>query len=117
MSEDQGSRVWTIVSPEVSGRIAVRESLNCDSVREDGGLSATRTTEKRAKVGRELRTEISYEVPGYECTVVVSWNSAPDDLTRWKGQFRRHVLSIIWLGVHEKRPLIELVKPLIRPST
>ena len=110
MSEDQGSRVWAIVSPDVLGRITVRESANCDSVRDDGGLDATRTSEKREMVGRELRTSISYDVPGYECTVIVSWNSAPDDLTRWKGQVRRNVLSIIWLGVHEKRPLMYVLE-------
>jgi len=111
MSEGQGARVWTIASREVSERIVVIESLNCDFVRPDGALDATKLSETRERVGSQLRTEISYEVPGYGCKVHISWHSALDDLTRWQGQFRRRVLSIIWLGVHEKKPLMRLIEP------
>ena len=110
MSQGSESRVWTIVSSDISQRVTVTESLNCDAVTADNGLDKAETSETKQRVGDELRTEVSYVVPGYECKVGISWNSPLDDLTRRQGQVRRHVLSIIWLGVREKEPMMNLVE-------
>jgi len=124
MTETGQSRLWTITPSDGAEQITVKESLNCDGVADDDDLTmvphqepATRISEKRENVGDRLRTEISYEVPTYECRVDISWYSALDDLTRKQGQVRRGVFSIISLGVvREKTQLMFLVDDACRRS-
>lgn len=104
------SRIWTIVSQDDPVEITVRESTSCDDIESDDILRSTppetRLVEKRRSAEGRLNTEISYEVPAYQCSVHISWDSAPDDLAQTKGQTRRLVFSTISLGVGDKQSLM-----------
>ena len=98
-----GMRVWTVSSDEMAEPIIVRESSDCDAVTE---MASAKISEKTSSNSGIILSDLSYEIPKYQCRVNITWSSTKED----RASSRRYVASIIWVGVEEKQPLIYQIK-------
>lgn len=96
-----GRRVWTISDSNSLTTITVKESENCVVVVDHEGLE-TRLRDGDTIADGKRRPMLTFSVPDYECTVEISW----DPLGASPERVRQAVLSAVWVGVGEKRPLI-----------
>ena len=99
-------RTWMISDLESETTITVKESANCDSVATDGPLK-TQLVFDTSDSGRKRRPLVTFAVPEYRCTLVVSWDPPTADPQRTY----EAVLSAVWVGTGEKRPLLNSPSP------